>query len=510
MVPWIWHKKLRKNVWKLPGIDYILRPHLSQYQRHYIQMTKYNLETTTEATEANPMWGGQFNRGPAEIMQKINESISFDYRLYEQDIAGSIAHCNMLVKKKIISANDGEAIIQGLNQIRKEIYRGKFTFKKELEDIHMNIESRLHELIGDAAGKLHTARSRNDQVAVDFKLYIREVSKAVDVSLASLQKALVDKAASHTDTIMPGYTHLQPAQPVVFGHHLLAYVEMFGRDRSRIHDALKRSNECPLGAAALAGTSFPIDRKMTAKALGFDGPTHNSIDSVSDRDFVLDFLYSCAVIAMHLSRLAEELVLWTSQEFAFIALSDAFTTGSSIMPQKRNPDAAELVRGKTGRVYGALTSMLTTLKGLPLTYGKDMQEDKEPVFDVIETISLCLSATTGMINDMSINAEAMRKATSKGYLTATDLADWLVQTLDFPFRKCHKIVARIVKVAVEKNCELKDLSLSELQAIEPGITEAVFPVLNVDTAVHSRHSYGGTAPENVKRMVRDAKKHYQL
>jgi argininosuccinate lyase len=473
-------------------------------------MANNDHNSSKDSTEANPMWGGQFNRGPAEIMQKINESISFDYRLYEQDIAGSIAHCTMLMKKKIIPSQDGEVIIQGLKQIQKEIYRGKFNFKKELEDIHMNIESRLHELVGDAAGKLHTARSRNDQVAVDFKLYIRKIFVAVDNSLAQLQKALVDKAADHTDTIMPGYTHLQPAQPVVFGHHLLAYVEMFGRDRSRIKDALLRSDECPLGAAALAGTSFPIDRKMTAKALGFNAPTNNSIDSVSDRDFVLDFLYCSSVIAMHLSRLAEELVLWTTQEFAFVGLSDSFTTGSSIMPQKRNPDAAELVRGKTGRVYGALITLLTTLKGLPLTYGKDMQEDKEPVFDVVETISLCLSATTGMINDMKVNTEAMRKATAKGYLTATDLADWLVQNLDLPFRKCHKIVARIVKVATEKQCELKDLSLSELQAIEPGITEAVFPVLNVDTAVHSRHSYGGTAPENVKRMVREAKKTYQL
>jgi argininosuccinate lyase len=472
-------------------------------------VTDYDL-SSNENTEVNPMWGGQFNRGPAEIMEKINESISFDYRLYEQDIAGSTAHCTMLVKKKIITTKDGDAIIQGLKQIQKEIYKGKFVFKKELEDIHMNIESRLHELVGDVAGKLHTARSRNDQVAVDFKLYIREISRAIDKSLALLQTALLNKAASHTDTIMPGYTHLQPAQPVVLGHHLLAYVEMFGRDRSRIKDGIARADECPLGAAALAGTSFPIDRKMTAKALGFDRPTSNSIDSVSDRDFVLDFLYSCSVIAMHLSRLAEEMVLWTSQEFAFIALSDAFTTGSSIMPQKRNPDAAELIRGKTGRVYGALTSLLTTLKGLPLTYGKDMQEDKEPVFDVVETISLCLAATTGMINDMKVNTDAMRRATAKGYLTATDLADWLVQTLDFPFRKCHKIVARIVKIASEKQCELKDLSLAELQAIEPGITEAVYPVLNVDTAVHSRNSFGGTAPENVKKMIREAKKNYNL
>ena len=472
-------------------------------------MTEYE-SNEQEQKEANPMWGGQFNRGPAQIMEKINESISFDYRLYEQDIAGSIAHCTMLVKKKILSSKDGEAIIQGLKQIKKEIYRGKFTFKKELEDIHMNIESRLHELVGDVAGKLHTARSRNDQVAVDFKLYVRDILHAVDTSLALLQKALLDKAIAHTDSIMPGYTHLQPAQPVVFGHHLLAYIEMFGRDRSRVKDALLRADECPLGAAALAGTSFPIDRKMTAKALGFDRPTSNSIDSVSDRDFVLDFLYASAVIAMHLSRLAEEIVLWNSQEFGFISLSDAFTTGSSIMPQKRNPDAAELVRGKTGRVYGALMAMLTTLKGLPLTYGKDMQEDKEPVFDVVETLSLCLAATTGMIVDMQVNTEALRRATRRGYLTATDLADWLVQHLDLPFRKCHKIVARIVKIATDKQCELQELELHELQAIEPGITDAIYPALNIETAVHSRHSFGGTAPENVRKMIREAKKRYQL
>lgn len=456
------------------------------------------------------MWGGQFNRGPAEIMEKINESISFDYRLYEQDIAGSIAHCTMLVKKKILSTMDGEAIIQGLKQIKKEIYRGKFVFKKELEDIHMNIEARLHELVGDVAGKLHTARSRNDQVAVDFKLYIRQILEAIDHSLALLQKALLLKAADHADTIMPGYTHLQPAQPVVFAHHLLAYIEMFGRDRSRINDARTRANECPLGAAALAGTSFPIDRKMTAKALGFDRPTSNSIDSVSDRDFVLDFLYAASVIAMHLSRFAEEMVLWNSQEFGFVHLSDAFTTGSSIMPQKRNPDAAELIRGKTGRVYGALFAMLTTLKGLPLTYGKDMQEDKEPVFDVIDTLSLCLAATTGMVDDMQVDKEAMFRATHRGYLTATDLADWLVQHLNLPFRKCHKIVAKIVKVATDKQCPLDQLDLSELQAIEPGITEAIYPVLKIQTAVHSRNSFGGTAPDNVRKMIREARKHYQL
>lgn len=472
-------------------------------------MTEYESDEN-EPKEVNPMWGGQFNRGPAEIMEKINESISFDYRLYEQDIAGSIAHCTMLVKKKILSGADGNAIIQGLKQIKKEIYRGKFVFKKELEDIHMNIESRLHELVGDVAGKLHTGRSRNDQVAVDFKLYIRQILEAIDTSLALLQKSLLLKAADHTDTIMPGYTHLQPAQPVVFAHHLLAYIEMFGRDRSRVKDALVRAEECPLGAAALAGTSFPIDRKMTAKALGFDRPTRNSIDSVSDRDFVLDFLYTTSVIAMHLSRFAEEIVLWNSQEFGFITLSDAFTTGSSIMPQKRNPDAAELIRGKTGRVYGSLFAMLTTLKGLPLTYGKDMQEDKEPVFDVVETISLCLAATTGMVDDMQVNKEALRRATGRGYLTATDLADWLVQHLDLPFRKCHKIVARIVKIAADKQCALQELELRELQAIEPGITEAIYPILNVETAVHSRTSFGGTAPDNVRKMIKEAKKHYQL
>ncbi len=460
--------------------------------------------------KANPMWGGQFTRGPAEIMQKINESISFDHRLYEQDITASIAHCTMLVKSKIITSKEGDAIIEGLNQIRKEIYRGKFVFKTELEDIHMNIESRLLELIGDTAGKLHTARSRNDQVAVDFRLYVRDILQNVDKALSQLQKALIDKAELHTDTILPGYTHLQAAQPIVFAHHLLAYVEMFGRDRSRVKDASIRLNECPLGAAALAGTSFPIDRKMTAKLLDFDGPTRNSIDSVSDRDFVLDFLYVSATISMHLSRLAEEIILWMSQEFGFISLSDSYTTGSSIMPQKRNPDAAELVRGKTGRIYGALTSMLVTLKGLPLAYGKDMQEDKEPVFDVVENLSLCLAATTGMITDMTINKEAMLAATNNGYLTATDLADYLVKELNLPFRKCHKIVAQIVKLANDKKCKLAELDLESLQTIESGITREVYGVLSVNNAVNSRTSYGGTSPKNVKKMLKEVRNVYGL
>tara|TARA_B100001564_G_C20637599_1_gene670474 strand:- start:197 stop:1612 length:1416 start_codon:yes stop_codon:yes gene_type:complete len=463
-----------------------------------------------KTTKANPMWGGQYSTGPDQVMEKINESISVDQQLYKQDIAGSIAHCEMLVKKKIIPAQDGKKIIKGLSQIEKEIYRGKFEFKTELEDIHMNIESRLHDLIGDAAGKLHTARSRNDQVALDLRMYIRDALKVVDGHLEELQTALLDKAQTYADTIMPGYTHLQVAQPVTFGHHLLAYVEMFGRDRSRILDSLHRMNESPLGSAALAGTSFSIDRKMTAKTLGFDRPTANSIDSVSDRDFAIDCLYACSTSIMHLSRLAEEIVIWMSQSFAFISLSDAYTTGSSIMPQKRNPDAAELVRGKAGRIYGNLLSLLTTLKGLPLTYGKDMQEDKEPVFDSLESISLCIAVTTGMIKDLKANSQEMLDATNKGFPTATDLADWLVQNLGLPFRKCHHIVANIVKMATDKSCRLDELSLEDLKSIEPGITSDVFNVLSVEKSVASRTSYGGTAPSNVKRMIKEAKKRFGI
>ncbi len=461
------------------------------------------------STKANPMWGGQYSTGPAEIMERINQSIDFDYRLSDQDIEGSIAHCTMLVKKKIISSKDGEEILHGLNQINKEIYRGKFQFKKELEDIHMNIESRLQELIGDSAGRLHTARSRNDQVAVDFKLYVRKQMQHLDHGLYLLQSALMDRAEQNADTIMPGYTHLQSAQPVVFGHHLMAYVEMFGRDRFRIKDAIKRLNECPLGAAALAGTSFPIDRRMTAKLLDFNEPTRNSIDSVSDRDFAIDFIYCASMVAMHLSRFAEEIVLWVSQEFSFIKLSDAFTTGSSIMPQKRNPDAAELVRGKTGRIYGSLMALLTTLKGLPLAYSKDLQEDKEQVFNVVDNISLCVAAMTGMVQDLEVNKDKMKASASHGYSTATDLADWLVQNLNIPFRKSHSIVARIVKLASASNCNLEDLPLEKMQQIEPSINSNVYKVLGVENSVNSRTSYGGTAPDNVRKMIKEMRKFYE-
>jgi argininosuccinate lyase len=459
---------------------------------------------------ANPLWGGHFEKGPSEIMEQINQSISFDKKLYEYDIAGSSAHCEMLVKKKILTAKEGKAIIKGLAQVKQEIFRGKFQFKTELEDIHMNIESRLHELIGDVAGKLHTARSRNDQVATDFRLYVRDAFDAVDASLKNLQKALLKRAKEHYDTIMPGFTHLQTAQPVTFGHHLMSYVEMFGRDRSRTKDARARMNECPLGAAALAGTSFPTDRRITAKLLDFDGPTTNSIDSVSDRDFAIDFLSMASITAMHLSRLAEEIVIWSSAGFAFIQLSDAFTSGSSIMPQKRNPDAAELVRAKSGRIYGSLFTLLTVMKGLSLTYSKDMQEDKEPVFDAVDSLSLCINAMTGMVGDMKANKEKMHAAAGYGYSTATDLADWLVQNLGIPFRQCHSISGRIVKIAESRQCQLSEVPLADMQSVEPKITAKIFDVLSVESSVASRKSYGGTAPENVERAIKEAKKKYDL
>ena len=455
---------------------------------------------------ANKMWGGHFTSGPSQIMQTINESISFDQKLYSQDIAGSLAHAQMLIKKKIISGAEGKKIIGGLKHIKREIEAGKFTFKPELEDIHMNIEARLKDLIGDVAGKLHTARSRNDQVATDFRLYVREACDNLDNALKELQSALISRASEHYDTIMPGFTHLQTAQPVTLGHHLLAYVEMFGRDRSRAQDAKKRMNECPLGAAALAGTSFPTDRKITAKLLGFDHPTSNSIDSVSDRDFAIEFLSIASIVAMHLSRFAEEIVLWASSEFSFIKLSESYTTGSSIMPQKRNPDAAELVRAKSGRIYGSLFGLLTVMKGLPLTYSKDMQEDKEPVFEVIDIIALCLAATKGMVLDMRVNKENMKAAAGRGYSTATDLADWLVQNLGIPFRECHHITGRIVKYAEEHGLMLSEVPLDEMKQIEPRITDKIFNVLSVENSVASRTSYGGTAPGNVKKAVKEAAK----
>ncbi len=456
----------------------------------------------------NVMWGGRFTAGPAEVMQRINASIDFDRRLYAQDIAASKAHCRMLVSQAILTEQDGTAILEGLDTISREIAEGRFAFKAELEDIHMNIEGRLKELIGEAAGRLHTARSRNDQVATDFRLWVRDAIDGLDQGLRDLQAALIDQAEAHAATVMPGYTHLQAAQPVTLGHHFMAYVEMFGRDRGRFADARRRLNECPLGAAALAGTSFPIDRTLTAEALGFDRPTANSIDSVSDRDFALEFLAAGAILAVHLSRLAEEIVLWCADGFGFIALSDAFTTGSSIMPQKKNPDAAELLRGKAGRVIGALNSLLIVMKGMPLAYGKDMQEDKEPVFDAADTLVLSVAAATGMMRDMTPDPAALEAATRTGYLTATDLADWLVRELDLPFREAHGVTGSIVARAVERGCALAELPLGDLQAVEPRITEAVFEVLTVERAVESRTSFGGTAPAAVRAAIAAARERY--
>jgi argininosuccinate lyase len=451
---------------------------------------------------ANEMWGGRFAEGPAAIMQEINASIDFDKRLAAQDIRGSIAHAQMLVAEGIIDPQSAEAIIQGLAEVKGEIEAGTFTFQASLEDIHMNIESRLAEIVGPAAGRLHTARSRNDQVATDFRLWVRDTLDAIDAALADLQGALSEKALANSGTVMPGFTHLQSAQPVTFGHHLMAYVEMLGRDRGRFRDARARLNECPLGAAALAGTSFPIDRFATAAALGFDRPTANSLDSVSDRDFVLETLSAASILAMHLSRFAEEIVIWTTPQFAFIKLSDKFTTGSSIMPQKRNPDAAELVRAKTGRIFGALMGMLTVMKGLALAYAKDMQEDKEPAFDALDALALALAATAGMVRDMEPETKRMKKAAGSGYATATDLADWLVRTLKMPFREAHHVTGRIVGLASAKNIELEKLSLTEMQGVEPRISDEIFSVLGVVNSVRSRRSYGGTAPENVRKQAK--------
>ncbi|HMO28884.1 argininosuccinate lyase [Enterovirga sp.] len=451
---------------------------------------------------SNRMWGGRFASGPAEIMADINASIDFDKRLAAQDIRGSKAHAAMLGAAGILSAEDVAAIAAGLDRVGGEIERGEFAFSRELEDIHMNVESRLRDLIGPAAGRLHTARSRNDQVATDMKLWVRDAIDSLDSQLADLQRALAEKALAFADTVMPGFTHLQPAQPVTFGHHLLAYVEMTGRDRGRLADARLRLNECPLGSAALAGTSFPIDREATARALGFDRPTANSLDAVSDRDFALETLAAASICAVHLSRLAEEIVLWTTPQFAFVRLSDAFSTGSSIMPQKRNPDAAELVRGKSGRILGALQGLLVVLKGLPLAYGKDMQEDKEGVFDAVHTLSLCIAASAGMVRDMQPDREAMRRWAGAAYATATDLADWLVRVLNLPFRDAHHVTGRLVAAAASRNAGLEELSLAEMQAVEPRITAAVFDVLGVDASIRSRTSFGGTAPDNVRTQAR--------
>jgi len=441
-------------------------------------------------------------------MRRINASIDVDRRLYAEDIAGSQAHCAMLVAQRILTAEDGAAIAKGLERIRGEIESGAFVFHEENEDIHLNIEARLAELIGPAAGRLHTARSRNDQVATDFRLWVRGAIDRLDAAMMSLQIALLDKAEAQAATVMPGFTHLQIAQPVTFGHHLMAYVEMVGRDRGRFADCRRRLNECPLGAAALAGTAFPIDRDATAATLGFDRPAANSLDAVSDRDFAIEFLAAAALAGTHLSRLAEEIVIWSSEPFGFIALSDAFTTGSSIMPQKRNPDAAELVRAKTGRLNASLVALLTVMKGLPLAYQKDMQEDKLPVFEAADALELCLAAAAGMVADMRPQADRLREAAARGYSTATDLADWLVRSLNMPFRQAHHVTGEIVKRAEALGHELAEMPLAEMQAIEPAISASVYDVLDVERSVASRTSFGGTAPDRVRAAIAAARKRY--
>ena len=460
----------------------------------------------SEKKTSNQMWGGRFASGPASIMEAINASIGFDRKLYAEDIRGSLAHAEMLAETGIISKADQRQIARGLNTILLEIESGQFTFSTRLEDIHMNVEARLAELIGAAAGRLHTARSRNDQVAVDFRLWVKRELERVARALKRLIAALLARAEEHAATVMPGFTHLQAAQPVTFGHHCMAYVEMFARDAGRMRDAIRRMDESPLGAAALAGTGFAIDRQMTATALGFREPTRNSIDSVSDRDFALEFLSAAAIAATHLSRLAEEIVIWSTPQFGFARLSDSFSTGSSIMPQKKNPDAAELVRAKTGRISGHLVALLTVMKGLPLAYSKDMQEDKEAVFDAAETLDLMIAAMTGMVADMTVDAAAMRAAAGAGHSTATDLADWLVREAGLPFREAHHVTGRVVALAEARRLPLEKLPLAELQAISGAIGDGVYAVLSVDNSVKSRTSFGGTAPGQVRRQVRYWKK----
>ncbi|SEM76245.1 argininosuccinate lyase [Loktanella fryxellensis] len=450
---------------------------------------------------ANTMWGGRFSAGPDAIMEAINASISFDQRLVAQDIAGSRAHAAMLAATGIISDSDAEAIRKGLLTVLSEIEGGDFAFSAALEDIHMNVEARLKEVVGEAAGRLHTARSRNDQVAVDFRLWVRDQCDAADSALAALQRALLDQAEAGADWVMPGFTHLQVAQPVTWGHHMLAYVDMLGRDRSRFADARRRMNLSPLGAAALAGTSFPIDRHMTAQALGFDGPMTNSLDAVSDRDFALEFLGAATICAVHLSRLAEELVIWSSAQFRFVKMSDRWSTGSSIMPQKRNPDAAELIRAKIGRIFGANVALTLVMKGLPLAYSKDMQEDKEQVFDAADTLMLALAAMAGMVGDMTANTDALRAAAGTGFSTATDLADWLVSALGLPFREAHHVTGSLVALAEAQGCDLPDLTLAQMRSVHAGIRADVFDVLGVDNSVASRTSFGGTAPVRVREAV---------
>ena len=454
---------------------------------------------------SNQMWGGRFAEGPSAIMREINASIPFDKALWRQDIAGSKAHAAMLAAQGIVSAADADAITAGLDQIAAEYERDGVPEDWALEDIHMTVESRLTELVGAAAGRLHTARSRNDQVATDFRLWVRDAIDQADAGLAELQRALVTRAGEHADSVMPGFTHLQTAQPVTLGHHLMAYCAMIGRDRSRFADARVRMNECPLGSAALAGTGFPIDRVATTLALGFDRPTANSLDGVSDRDFALDYLAAAAQCALHLSRLAEEMILWASQPFGFIRLPDALSTGSSIMPQKKNPDAAELVRGHSGRIIGALTSLMITMKGLPLAYSKDMQDDKPPVFEAAGLLALSIAAMTGMVADSTFNTARMRQAAELGYATATDLADWLVRQADVPFREAHHITGAAVKLAESRGVALDALPLADLQAIDGRIDERVFAALSVDASVASRASYGGTAPERVREQVAAAR-----
>jgi argininosuccinate lyase len=459
------------------------------------------MTNSSNTPAANAMWGGRFASGPDAIMTAINASIGFDQRLYAQDIAGSRAHAAMLAATGILTSSDADAIGEGLLTVLSEIQGGNFAFSTALEDIHMNVESRLKDLIGAPAGRLHTARSRNDQVAVDFRLWVRDQCDAAITGLTALMRAFLAQAEQGADWVMPGFTHLQTAQPVTWGHHMLAYVEMLGRDRSRFEDARRRMNECPLGAAALAGTSFPIDRHMTAQALGFDRPTANSLDSVSDRDFALEFLSASSICAMHLSRFAEELVIWSSAQFRFVRLSDKWTTGSSIMPQKKNPDAAELLRAKLGRILGATVALFTIMKGLALTYSKDMQEDKEQVFDAADTLMLALGAMTGMVSDMTANRDVLATSAASGFSTATDLADWLVRALNLPFRDAHHVTGTLVAMAEKKGCDLPDLSITEMKSVHDGITQEVYSVLGVENSVRSRTSYGGTSPLRVAEQV---------
>ena len=463
-----------------------------------------------EKKQKSSIWGGRFKTGPSNLMQQFNESISFDKTLYSEDIKGSKAHAQMLAHQNIITHKDFTAIQNGLNKIHAEIANGSFTFKVELEDIHMNIETRLAELIGEPARRLHTARSRNDQVATDIRLYLRNQIDQLDTTLKNLQKNLWKKAEENTQTLMPGYTHLQTAQPISFGFHLAAYIEMIGRDRQRFQDCRKRVNECPLGAAALAGTSFPIDRHLTAKLLGFKKTMPNALDAVSSRDFALEFLSVASICAVNLSRLAEEIVIWSTDRFNFIRLSDEFTTGSSIMPQKKNPDAAELIRAKPGRILGNFVSIATILKGLPLAYGKDLQEDKEPLFDTQKTLSISITIMSEMIKDMQINASAMRDALQRGHPTATDLADHLVRKLQKPFRDAHHISGNIVALADEKECALENLKLEDMQKIEPELDESVYNVLKIDAACNARSSFGGTAPDEVKARLAEAAIRFNL